>query len=45
MKQVAHLVIFELDMVNPLTIIFGRQPTEMIERFPEKHETKQLTMA
>ena len=23
---------------NPFTIVFGRKPTEMIERFPQRHE-------
>ena len=25
-------------MANPFTIVFGRKPTEMIERFPQRHE-------
>ena len=25
-------------MSNPFTIVFGRKPTEMIERFPQRHE-------
>ncbi len=25
-------------MTNPFTIVFGRKPTEMIERFPQRHE-------
>lgn len=25
-------------MPNPFTIVFGRRPTEMIERFPQRHE-------
>ena len=25
-------------MANPFTIVFGRRPLEMIERFPQRHE-------